>query len=63
MTIEHWIGIGIAAFNGTIALFIKGMYSEFKAQGAKLANHSERLAVLEFRMSQVDGRPERREVG
>lgn len=61
MTPEQWVimlgGAIIVILQSMVAFFVKGMYDEFKAVGVKVQSHSERIAIQEFRMSQLEQHP------
>ena len=51
----------LSVLNLVVAFFLKSIHSDFKAAVAKLNDHSERLGILEYRISQLDGQPARTE--
>jgi len=47
----------VTLLNGGVAFFLRSIHSDFKQLVGKVNDHSERLAVLEFRAAQSDGQP------
>lgn len=59
-------GALISILNGGVVYFLKSIHGDFKSVQREQADQRERLAVLEYRMSQVDGlstKPQQRRKG
>lgn len=61
MSAEQWVliigGAVLTLLNGGVAFFLRSIHADFKLLVGKVNDHSERLAVLEFRAAQLDGQP------
>lgn len=52
-------GAMITILNGGVVYFLKSIHKDFKTSQLEQADQRERLAVLEFRVSDLDGKPVR----